>query len=184
MDTFKVVSALGYLASNVPELTKLKACKMLFFADKEHLLKYGRFITQDIYHKLDLGPVPSFTLNLINMPSEILTEEDQLHLNKYITFSDDKFRVITCRKNPDLEQLSDSEIEVLDQVIDKYGRFNAGELIEETHKEHFWNRTPMYQEIDFTNLIGTDLDPAAVEALREIHKEDKKTAQEFSPLLK
>src|SRR5258706_5031900 len=56
----KFIQAIVFLSrSGVSDLTKLKAAKLLYFADKEHLLRYGRPIIGDVYYALNLGPLPS-----------------------------------------------------------------------------------------------------------------------------
>ena len=46
----KFVSAMAYLVASKPGLTKKQLCKLLFLADKEHLLTYGRTITGNRYY--------------------------------------------------------------------------------------------------------------------------------------
>jgi uncharacterized phage-associated protein len=45
--------------------------KLLFFADKEHLSRYGIPIFYDKYFKLPHGPVLSLTLNIIDSLNEV-----------------------------------------------------------------------------------------------------------------
>jgi len=54
----KFGSAVAYLAERKPGVTKKELCKLLFFADKLHLLRYGRPITGDRYFALEQGPSP------------------------------------------------------------------------------------------------------------------------------
>src|SRR5665213_2095380 len=63
----KAIAAISFLASRkLPELTKGKLDKLLFFADKLHLVRYGRTITGDWYAALQHGPIPSETDNLLD----------------------------------------------------------------------------------------------------------------------
>ena len=56
----KLVQAIAYFAwKKVPQLTKLKTAKLLYFADKHHLLAHGRPILGDVYFCMPHGPVPS-----------------------------------------------------------------------------------------------------------------------------
>jgi Protein of unknown function (DUF4065) len=56
-----------FLASkHLPQLTKWRICKLLFLADKLHLLRYGRPITGDAYYAMKLGPVPTNVLNVLD----------------------------------------------------------------------------------------------------------------------
>src|SRR5580658_1114995 len=45
--------------------------KLMYYADKEMLLQYGRPITFDRWVSMKNGPVLSDTLNLIRMPDEV-----------------------------------------------------------------------------------------------------------------
>ena len=63
----KLIHSLAFFASaGVPDLTKLKAAKLLYFADKDHLLEHGRPILGDVYFCIQYGPVPSVALNEMN----------------------------------------------------------------------------------------------------------------------
>ena len=67
----KLIACLAILAKHrVSKLDKLKAVKLLYLADKYHLLKYGRPIINDTYVHLDNGPVPSKALDIINDVAE------------------------------------------------------------------------------------------------------------------
>src|SRR5579864_4950925 len=66
-DFEKFLAVLQYMAwKSVPELDKYKICKLLFLADKYHLVQYGRPIIGDRYCALRYGPVPSHSLDLLN----------------------------------------------------------------------------------------------------------------------
>ena len=47
----KFVNAASYLAQRCPDLTKINLCKLLYLADTQHLLTYGRPIIGDLYIK-------------------------------------------------------------------------------------------------------------------------------------
>ena len=114
----KIITLLNYLSQHIDCLTKLKAAKLIYFIDKFHLTQYGRFVTHDRYSKLPLGPVPSNILNLINDPYTSLTEEDACFLNKNISFENTSYRTISSTSAPDLDELSDSETTIIQQVIE------------------------------------------------------------------
>ena len=45
----------------------IKLFKILYFAQKEHLVKYGRGVIDDTFHALQYGPVPSFIYKSFQM---------------------------------------------------------------------------------------------------------------------
>jgi hypothetical protein len=66
----KATQALNYFAiQNGGEIEKLHALKLVFFADRYHLRKYGRPVTNDQYWAMRLGPVPSGVKDLFELDS-------------------------------------------------------------------------------------------------------------------
>lgn len=135
----KLVNALAYFSrKGVPELTKMKAAKLLYFADKYHLLKWGRPIIGDHYYCMDHGPVPSFSLTLMTETMDPLTEaqQDRAAIMKILdvvrTGNNPEFR---AKVEPDLNVFSDSDIEILDYVISNFGHLSAARLRNLTHQE-------------------------------------------------
>lgn len=136
----KFVQALVFLSKNgVSDLTKLKAAKLFYFADKEHLLRYGRPIIGDEYFALNLGPVPSQADDFFDEaqaahqvgPSTPEQEEFLRYLDvvagywpRYVASGEENFRVF-----------SKSDLEVLSEVARKYGKLHWKRLVQLTHEE-------------------------------------------------
>lgn len=148
-DAAKLGQALAYLAGSVSDLTKLKAAKLLYFADKYHLVRYGRPITGDRYYCLDHGPVPSASLNAIGdlltpvrirlggrtlgtAMSQVLGQF--LHVDRRGRHP----RLVAKVDADKLDALTATEREALDATSKRYGKLPAGQLIELTHKEKTW----------------------------------------------
>ena len=150
----KFAAVMAYLADEgkIQDLTKLKAAKLLFFADKTHLLRYGRPILGDRYVSMDHGPVPSAALDLMNRliaPDEIedpvreqLREKLSVAKNPFV--KNHPFRA-KAHGEAVYAHLSASEREVLDEIIRMYGHKPVGELIELTHKEHAWKASDRFR---------------------------------------
>lgn len=62
-----IVQLINYFAtqSHFNEIGKLHLLKYVYFADRYHLRKYGRLITNDTYFAMSYGPVASTTKNII-----------------------------------------------------------------------------------------------------------------------
>src|ERR1022692_1216766 len=66
IDPQKTIVAMTYLVSKeLPQMDKYKLAKLLFLADKRHLVEYGRPVTGDRYCAVKLGPIPSNGLNIL-----------------------------------------------------------------------------------------------------------------------
>jgi uncharacterized phage-associated protein len=138
-DFERTLAAVTYLASKegVTELTKYKICKLLFLADRHHLVRYGRVITGDKYCALPHGPVPSRTLNLLSAVISGSTWEQEAVAMSHVLELDRQYANprFSAAKVADPDQLSVSDISALDKVITDYGRMGFGELKRITHDD-------------------------------------------------
>jgi len=140
----KLVHALTFFSSaGISDLTKLKAAKLLYFADKEHLLRYGRPILGDVYFCLPYGPVPSVALNEMGdaIDKTEVEDPDRSLFHQYLEVKKGfwaPYHVFRAKQQYDPDVFSESELEVLSYVTDKYGNFTARQLVDLTHKEPTW----------------------------------------------
>ncbi len=182
----KFVNAMALFAQEVNKLDKLKAAKLLYFADKHHLVRYGRPIFGDRYHSLDYGPVPSLCLDIMN---EVLQPLDEISMRtpyknifeRKLKVSKPKDHPYPCFKkveDPDMEVFSQSEIESLKATIAKYGKKTGGKLIDLCHKEATWLKTRGSEnpdpEIDYRLFFknSPEAEPGVLE-LMEASQEDR-----------
>ena len=133
-------AALLYLASKeLPEFDKYRAVKLLFLADREHLLRFGRTITGDSYSALPYGPTPDRILELLNGLEIVALEgkdpisDEIAELSKCFIVADLAHPTYHASSKADEDSLSKSDILVLDQVVDQHGRKNFKELMKLTH---------------------------------------------------
>lgn len=137
-DSEKMVQAIAFFASRgVKDLDTMKSAKLLYFADKEHLLKYGRPIIGDRYYVMKDGPIPTAGLPQIQ---DALSKTPK---GKHDPRFDEYFRVqrrqqyaeFVATKSPDLDVFSDSDLEVLADVAERYGGKTAWELRDLAHQD-------------------------------------------------
>jgi uncharacterized phage-associated protein len=141
----KFASVVAYLVERRPGITKKELCKIIYFADKEHLLRYGRPITGDRYYALEQGPVPTRGLNALNAAS--MCPEDDAEVAKY-----GKLRgwIFEWNGQPaDLKALSKSDLKVLGDVFGKIGLLPAWRLEQQSHEEPAWKSAPPNGPMDF-----------------------------------
>jgi uncharacterized phage-associated protein len=177
MNIKKIITILGYLADSLGPITKLKVVKLFYYIDKNHLINYGRVITKDDYIHLPLGPIPTRILDIINDPEFYLDTESVRYLYQYLVIDlTSKFRTTTSIKKPDLDELSQSEIKTIDTVIEQYGRFTEGQLIDLTHKEKAYLKSASNDKLQIEDIIDGIAEQKKKELL-SLYYEDSKTDQ-------
>ena len=128
-DDSKGLEALLYVSERCANM--YNALKVLYFADKEHLSKYGRSICDDRYVAMSHGPVPSGAYDMVK-----IARGDSLLTSSRVTdaISVQGHGLIPLRK-PNLDFLSDSDKECLDNAIAQYGHLPFPVLEALSHKE-------------------------------------------------
>ena len=151
----KLRDVLTYFAQRVDDLDSLKAAKLIYLADRLHLHKYGRPITGDRYVHLEHGPVPTLSLDyirdLIDPKNRAFVPKGKLELLR------ERIAVEEATPYPrlkamgvwEIEYLSESDVEILDQVIAEYGDLSSWACRELTHDHSTWLDTNEHEDIDF-----------------------------------
>lgn len=136
-----------------------KISKTLYFADQSHLSKYGRSITGDRYIAMTYGPVPSQVDDMfkaVRGDSYFSSTEDAKYLATYFGFRN-RF-IIEQYKPADMDYLSESDVEVLDEAIAFCRDKNFEELTRASHGLA-WNNTKENRTIstkDILREVGDD----------------------------
>ena len=146
----KFVHAIAYLADNCQGLTKMKACKMLFFADKEHLQRFGRPIVGDHYYRLPHGPIPTRGLDMLRGNAK---PSDRALMEKHIGLVGD---AIHLRSAADETVFSKSDLEVLRETCRRYGSKTAAQLRSLSHRERAWTEAEENGPMDYALFFGDD----------------------------
>ena len=107
----KAVETILYLAQKVSDPDIYGICKLLYLVDKTSLEKYGRFIFGESYFAMKEGPTPSNVYDLLKQVAQAPVYGLKVEGNQVIPL-----------RNPDLDYLSESDIECLDQIISVYGK--------------------------------------------------------------
>ena len=137
-DYKKAVRSLNFFAvKNGGQINKLKVIKLIFFADRYHIRKYGRPITNDDYFAMSYGPVGSGVKDISEM-SEFLGPEEKEDALLYIK-SPEPYKVESI-KNYETEVFSESDLEALLFAWNRFGQYDEFELAEITHKYPEWEK--------------------------------------------
>lgn len=187
----KLVNALRFFAAGgVTDLTKLKAVKLLYLADRAHFLEHGRPILGDRYIAMDLGPVPESSYQLLGAliaPDEVSTDEahDAL-IRSFAVERDRRYPTLQSLQAPDMDVFSDSEEAALKQTLEQYGSKSARRLVDITHEHVAYKmadaRRPNGSSVDLPYEYFFEYRDTPVSELALKHQEDREFADELQRL--
>lgn len=109
-----------------------KIFKLLYFADREHLVKYGVQISGDRYIAMDKGPVPSVAFDGLKSLRKASAKYD-INSPYAQFFKVPSWFIVEAVIDPDMEELSESEIECLDNSVSEHGAKSFPELTRDSH---------------------------------------------------
>jgi uncharacterized phage-associated protein len=132
----KALEVILWFADKRPGIDFHAVLKLLFFADALHLNQWGRPIVGDLYEAGMYGPVALTTydilkldplaLELLNMPELPFNVTERYHIKGH--------------RPPDLNKLSESDLEALESTWDKYSNLDFNGLTRESHKHPAYRR--------------------------------------------
>lgn len=129
-DMHKTVEAILYIIKRTPMPTFMSVAKLLYFADKTSLEAYGGFITGDTYVAMQHGPVPSNTYDIMREARDTNEFGFEVVYNHHLR----------ALRDANLDELSESDVQCLQVVIDAYGKFPTWQLRELSHDDA-WKST-------------------------------------------
>lgn len=156
----KIRAILVYLANNTEKLGKVKLMKLIYFIDFIHVKKYGRPITFDQYVHIDHGPIPTTIKNLID---DLEDKNSQLSNSIAIeivkTQRKPMQKIVAKRGFSEKDRIlfSETELEVLKEVVGKFKYSTSDEIEKASHNEAPWKETNYLDKIPYS-LAARDKD--------------------------
>ena len=195
-EVVKITQSLGFLLSldDNHRMNKLKLVKLIWAADRYHLRKYGRTVTDSEYFALPHGPVSSLTLDVIDNDEVALYTEDISFISEHITpWESDKNQIVLYNETED-DYLSETDKEALKFAWDTFGDKDPFELADNiTHqypewskfREHFdVNNERSRQSIDLNDFFENPsedaffaTDDSILAASKELYEQNKADAE-------
>lgn len=178
----KTTQALNYFArQSGGRINKMKALKLLFFADRFHLRKYGRPITNDEYFAMNYGPVPSGGKDLVE-GSDFRPDVEKAYagqfldaVNRYEFSSVDEI---------DAPVFSRTDQEALEYVWNHFGSQDEFQLAKLTHEYPEWKKheaaisggSSSRVKMSFSDFL--DDPPAPLDPCYQLTEEDRVVRRE------
>ncbi|MFN8318439.1 MAG: Panacea domain-containing protein [Saprospiraceae bacterium] len=191
-DFHKSVQCLVYIAQQlgVDEVNKMKTLKLIWLADRIHLLKYGRPITCASYLAMKNGPVASEIRDILELNSAF-SDQRRSYINEFILTVPKSYNY-SVTGSIDLDEFSDSDLDCLDIILAHFGKLDEFQLSDLSHEYPEWAKFEAQLEageikahkmdlMDFFNTSG-NIDPIFNVENAELSKELFREYDEISVL--
>ena len=129
-----------------------KVFKIIYAADRRHLIDWGRPVLGDTYYKFNAGPAPTA---LYDEVKEVRDGE-----NKKAGYSIIENCIIVPETAPDMDEFSETDIEYLDKSYEANKALPFSKLSRKFHK-HAWNSVELHNPMKWEDIAveaGADLD--------------------------
>lgn len=127
-----------------------KVFKIMYFADQKHLRKYGTPIFNDKYIAMQNGPVPSMTYDILKaLRGEGLLNEQKEKFTPYFDLINSF--IVSAKQEPDLDNLSQSEILAINESIKENRALGFDKLTKKSHDEA-WEKAIQDGEMELLEI--------------------------------
>jgi uncharacterized phage-associated protein len=124
----ELINILLYVISKLGDASYHKIFKILYFAEQEHIKRFGKSLLNDDYIAMKYGPVPSNAY-------DILKNVKHGDWNKYFVAIDEY--AVKAVAEPNFDYLSESEILCIDNSIDSFGSLTFSERTDKSHDDAY-----------------------------------------------
>jgi len=145
-----------------PNIGMTALYKLLYFIDFDYYEKYEEQLMGLTYMKNHHGPTPREFASVVDS-MKIQGEIEELR-SKYFKYDQKKFLPL---KSPNLSLLSAQEIEMVDDVLARYGDKSAVELSALTHEDTPWAVAKEKEDLHYNHVF---------------YRPDKLSVREYDPL--
>ncbi|WP_240373965.1 type II TA system antitoxin MqsA family protein [Bacillus piscicola] len=145
----KVVEMINYLSEKVNNLHKVKLMKMLWYSDIVHFKRQEKSISGLVYNARRMGAVPE--------------GYDQIVLLDGVQFDTVQYgENIGYKFNPSpgfqITELTEEEIQTLDDVISEVGSLTTDEIVHKMHEEEAYKHTVSNSPISYSFAKDVTID--------------------------
>ena len=146
-----------------PAAGSTKLNKVLFYADFVHHRRYGRPITGVEYQKLRHGPAA----RRLRPVRDELVKQGAIVVQQEALFLHTIDRTVPQRE-PNLEMFSDTEREVVTEVVRQLDTMNAADVSAMSHEEFGWQWVEMGETIPYVSAFAKpDLEVTVTDHMKQ-----------------
>ena len=168
----KIESVVLYVLQHFEQgVDYIKLFKILYFAQREYLAKYGKVLCPDTFRARAMGPVPALSNKVIKIAE--LHEEDASEypdLESFINSIRIQDQLVYATKEPDMDYLSNMERKCLDKwylyCIDKNSKEELSPESHDSAYEAAWERYNRDPQQGFLTSLEIAIAGGASEKMR------------------
>lgn len=137
----KIRATVLYVLNAFPDgVDYIKLFKILYFAQRQHLVEYGRTIFDDTFQARQFGPVSGFIRKGLKLKelSKSLSPDFELFGNGINIVINPEHQRIKSTQQADMDELSISEIKCLDRYITEFKDMKSSDISEISHEDSAW----------------------------------------------
>lgn len=180
IETSTIIEAIYYILKKINKADKIKLVKLVYLADKYHLIRYGRTITNDDYYAMEHGPVGTTVKDVLSFDSFSLVK-DVKYASRLLEKYDEKHFIPNLSARVAFDMLSETDKEALDFVIEKFGHMTSWKLRDYTHQYPEWyqyeklfqSKRTKRERIDTKELLSTLKDDPLTMSRRHVKESEK-----------
>ena len=173
IDTSKIIQALCFLLNEIPsnQADKIKLVKLLFLADKCHLIRYGRTVSGDDFWAMQRGIVGTTTKDILgfdDVDENYFFDPEYEYAKKMLQKVGKYNYKATCACDKEnVDQLSETDVEALRFVAKHFGNLSGWDLVDLIHRYPEWE-----QYKDLFNSKAIKRERVSIEELLSILPDD------------
>ncbi|MGH7557679.1 MAG: Panacea domain-containing protein [Gemmatimonadota bacterium] len=164
-DTRKAVEVICWLANEQPRIDLYTIVKAIYFADKEHLHRYGRPVIGDRYYAMEHGMVPSITYDILKGSGGKHGDDLRTVLDGVVERRMEEYPRFYPQRSPNEEFLSGTDVQCLRAGLEKCSGLNFDELKDLAHQDRAYriawdNKPPSIEAVpmDYESIIDDDVE--------------------------
>lgn len=168
-DEQTIVEVVLYILGKTKGLDMYHLFKVMYFAERAYLAKYGRKMTEEDYYALRWGPVPSHLYDAVKEQGDAHTSLGMMLWDNVKSGDEIAKNYLFAKREYDRDLLPEAAIDVLSEAVSKYAYMPFSDLLRLSHDMDWrraMDRTPhLIDPIDTAKVGGAD--DATIDYLRE-----------------
>lgn len=127
----KIKAVILYIMQEFPQgVDYIKLFKILYFAQQDHLVRYGKVLVEESFKAVKHGPVPTYTYKAIQIAEGKPLGGD---FEEFLTGIEVKNKRVYTTTAPNMDYISGTNKKCLDTAIKKYKDISPYDLSDLSH---------------------------------------------------